>query len=56
MAIGTEAGELFIADGSDLKSTVHSACPGEAVESITPHGKVGIPPMCSPLSFQSQLI
>jgi len=40
MAVGTDAGELFIVDGSDLKSTVQSACPGEAVESITPHGKV----------------
>ena len=40
MAVGTDTGEIFIVDGSDLKATVASACPGEAIESIAPHGKV----------------
>lgn len=38
--MGTEAGELFIADGTDLKATLDVPSPKEGIEAITPHGKV----------------
>ena len=40
MAVGTEAGELFIADSSDLKATLSLPAQGEAVECVAPHNKV----------------